>query len=164
MSTTLTRTEPAALDLLGGAPSAPAVKRLRRIFATVAAHGMRPPHGFTIVELLVVISIIGVLVGLLMPAVQSARESSRRSHCQNNLKQIGLAFHEYELQFRRYPVGVAHSKDDGDPSGVAGFGWASFLLPTAVKLTPSPWRSRRCLPVRSGPYCVYWPVSSANAS
>jgi prepilin-type processing-associated H-X9-DG protein len=78
---------------------------------------------------LVAISIIGVLVGLLLPAVQSARESSRRSHCQNNLKQIGLAFHEYELQFRRYPVGVARSKKDGDPTGVAGFGWASFLLP-----------------------------------
>jgi prepilin-type N-terminal cleavage/methylation domain-containing protein/prepilin-type processing-associated H-X9-DG protein len=85
--------------------------------------------GFTLVELLVTISIIGVLVGLLLPAVQSARESARRSHCQNNLKQLGLAFHEYELQFRRYPVGVAHSKEDGDPTGVAGFSWASFLLP-----------------------------------
>jgi prepilin-type N-terminal cleavage/methylation domain-containing protein/prepilin-type processing-associated H-X9-DG protein len=88
-----------------------------------------PTHGFTLVELLVTISIVGVLVGLLLPAVQSARESSRRAHCQNNLKQIGLAFHEYELQFKRYPVGVAHSKEDGDPTGVAGFGWASFLLP-----------------------------------
>lgn len=86
-------------------------------------------RGFTLVELLVTISIIGVLIGLLMPAVQSARESSRRSHCQNNLKQIGLAFHEYHVSFGKYPVGVAHSKDDGDPTGVAGFGWASFLLP-----------------------------------
>jgi prepilin-type N-terminal cleavage/methylation domain-containing protein len=84
---------------------------------------------FTLVELLVTISIIGVLVGLLLPAVQSARESSRRTHCTNNLKQIGLAFHEYELHMKRFPAGVTPSKDDGDPSGVAGFGWASSLLP-----------------------------------
>src|SRR3954471_3105059 len=84
---------------------------------------------FTLVELLVTISIIGVLVGLLMPAIQSARESSRRSHCLNNLKQIGLALHEYHVSFGKFPVGVAHSKDDGDRTGVAGFGWGSFLLP-----------------------------------
>jgi prepilin-type N-terminal cleavage/methylation domain-containing protein/prepilin-type processing-associated H-X9-DG protein len=84
---------------------------------------------FTLVELLVTISIIGVLVGLLMPAIQSARESSRRSHCQNNLKQIGLAMHEYHVTFGRFPSGVVHSKDDGDQTGVAGFGWGSFLLP-----------------------------------
>src|SRR6185295_5375468 len=66
---------------------------------------------FTLVELLVTISIIGVLVGLLMPAVQSARESSRRTHCQNNLKQIGLAFHEHHVSFGKFPSGVVHSKD-----------------------------------------------------
>ena len=86
-------------------------------------------RAFTLVELLVVISIIGVLLGLLMPAIQAARESSRRSQCLNNLKQIGLAFHEYQLQLGKYPSGVAHSKDDGDRTGVAGFGWATFLLP-----------------------------------
>jgi prepilin-type N-terminal cleavage/methylation domain-containing protein len=64
------------------------------------------PHdraGFTLVELLVVIAIIGLLIGLLMPAIQSARESARRTHCRNNLKQIGLAIHNYENARGAFP-------------------------------------------------------------
>ena len=70
---------------------------------SVAPRG--PTVGFTLVELVVVIAIIGILVGLLLPAVQAAREAARRMQCSNNLKQIGLAMHNYESTHKRFPPG-----------------------------------------------------------
>ncbi len=89
-------------------------------------------RGFTLVELLVVIAIIGILVGLLLPAVQAAREAARRMSCSNNLKQMGLALHNYESTFRKLPPGAyGASQLRGEPSGEDddGFGWMVSILP-----------------------------------
>lgn len=98
-------------------------------------------QGFTLVELLVVIAIIGVLIGLLLPAVQSAREAARRSQCTNNLKQLGLACHNFQDTYRRLPTGARdgyHMVNNQQIDALTwccrartqrGFSWLYHILP-----------------------------------
>jgi prepilin-type N-terminal cleavage/methylation domain-containing protein len=85
--------------------------------------------GFTLVELLVVIAVIGVLVALMLPAIQSTREAARKTQCANNLKQIGLGMHNYMVHHEAFPPGyisfVLADHDDGGP----GWGWAALIMP-----------------------------------
>ncbi|QDU07520.1 DUF1559 domain-containing protein [Gimesia aquarii] len=84
-------------------------------------------HGFTLIELLVVIAIIAILIALLLPAVQQAREAARRSSCKNNLKQIGLALHNYHDAFRTFPPGgITVGNCCGTKSGIT---WGISILP-----------------------------------
>ncbi len=85
--------------------------------------------GFTVIELLAVLAIIGLLVSLILPAVMNAREAARRIGCENNLKQLGLAIQNYHDLHQAFPMGCVSAETHNNPYRQDGYGWAVSLLP-----------------------------------
>lgn len=117
----------------------------------------RPRQGFTLIELLVVIAIIAVLIALLLPAVQQAREAARRTQCKNNLKQLGLAMHNYHDTFRSFPMGWMFDQSTTLPNAHA---WGSMILPFLEQGNLSDmYNFSHAFAAPAGPYAGLYPDS-----
>ncbi len=125
-------------------------------------------HGFTLVELLTVIAIIGVLVALILPAIQAARESSRRTQCLNNLKQLTIGILNFESSNKKFPAGQRWSGPRKDP-GTYSMAWSAIILPfieqqaLADQLNMKvPFTDPKNLPVTSQVISIYLCPSTAE--
>ena len=122
---------------------------------TVPPPRRRPRPGFTLIELLVVIAIIAILVALLLPAVQQAREAARRSQCQNNLKQIALAAHNYHSTYRAFPSAAVQPSPHWE-GGSRAMGLSCFAALLPYMDQPAVWEEL------SNPLAMDWSTSSGG--
>ena len=118
---------------------------------------LRSKPGFTLVELLVVVAIIGILVGLILPAVQMVREAARRTKCSNNIRNIALGLHNFESAHGYFPIGI-HAEDDPEFPSMT---WLVETLPFVEQ--DNLWQqSRREYQSGSSPYIKLHPVTHVD--
>src|SRR4051794_21478325 len=142
----------------------------RRIVMNESTKRRPRPSGFTLIELLVVIAIIAVLIALLLPAVQAAREAARRAQCTNNLKQLGIALHNYHATANSFPVGFLYPASTSNlPVPALHYRWSPLAQMTPFLEQTSVYNALNMnYPLGAGPSGIYgagpWTPFAANTT